>query len=131
MCTGEHHYTLRGVIRHGFVSPTRQRGSCAICDSGSTTYQTAFEPVRLIPPAQGEVGEALGTGNTHESALKGAVQTPPMTKLRRNRAGTAPSGNAVKDFLIGVFFIRVFRVIRGELEAGTITCCVLWISLAG
>ena len=40
-------------------------------------------------------------------------------------------GNAVKDFLISVFRIRVFRVIRGEFGAGAITCCVLWVPLAG
>ena len=36
----------------------------------------------------------------------------------------------VKDFLITVFLIRVFRVIRGEFGAGAITCCVLWVPLA-
>ena len=45
-------------------------------------------------------------------------------------ARTAPSGNAVKDFQISVFLIRVFRVIRGEFGADVITCCVLWVSLA-
>ena len=31
-------------------------------------------------PAQGEVGEALGTVSAHDSALKGAVQTTSISK---------------------------------------------------
>ena len=60
--------------------PCLERGKRNPC---STTYQTFFEPERLIPTAQGEVGEALGTVSAHDSALKGAVQAPSMTKPRR------------------------------------------------
>ena len=76
-------YTSSGVIRHVFVS-------CADCDSGSTTYQTVFEPERLIPTAQGEVGEALGTVSAHDSALKGAVQTLTIAKPHRKQGGERP-----------------------------------------
>ena len=40
-----------------------------------------------------------------------------------------PTGNAMNDFRIGVFLIRVIRVIRGEFGAGTITCCVLSLAI--
>ena len=36
-------------------------------------------------PAQGEVGEALGTMTAHDSALKGAVQQAPTPKPHRKQ----------------------------------------------
>ena len=62
--------------------PCRERGKRNPC---STTYQTVFEPERLVPTAQGEVGEALGTVSAHDSALKGAVQTTSLAKPYRKQ----------------------------------------------
>ena len=67
--------------------PCRERGKRNPC---STTYQTVFEPERLIPTAQGEVGEALGTMTAHDSALKGAVQTTSLAKPHRKQGGERP-----------------------------------------
>ena len=59
---------------------------------------------------------AMGDAPTHGVTM-GYASGP----FRTEDQNPTPSGNAVDDFLIGVFLIRVFRVIRGDFGADAIT----------